>query len=272
MDDQVRTIVAADVDDLAEQGSALLLSLIRQALEERGSARVILTGGRTPRLTYGLLAAGITAAGIDVGRVSWFFGDERWVPRDDPQSNEGMALSTLLRPIGATEGSVHSWHAGSGDAVDCARRYDGIVKSAMGSPVTAPDVLLLGIGSDGHTASLFPGAVAHLPDGREVLVAPDIAAGRAAPHGPPLPAAAAAVEGGAARGWRLTLCPDFLRTSRCVVFLVAGAEKSAALARARQGDPGIPAGWIRGKRTIFLATRDTMGPERADFSGYIRHA
>jgi 6-phosphogluconolactonase/glucosamine-6-phosphate isomerase/deaminase len=285
-DEPVRTVVTEDVEDLSEQASALLLSLIREALEKRGRARIILTGGVTPRLTYRLLASRITAAGLDVGRMSWFFGDERWVSRDDPQSNEGMALETLLRPIKAPEGSVHSWHAGSGDAVDCARRYDEIVRAAMGSARAAPDILLLGIGPDGHTASLFPGAVAHLPDGSQVLVAPDIMAGRTPPgraastnvpgraarHGPPLHAAAAAVEGGAARGWRLTLCPDFLRTSRYVVFLVAGAEKSAALARALRGDPGTPAGWIRGKRTAFLVTRDTMGPERADYRGDIQHA
>jgi 6-phosphogluconolactonase/glucosamine-6-phosphate isomerase/deaminase len=283
MNEPVQTIVAADAEDLAQQASGLIITVIRQALEERGQARVILTGGRTPRLTYSLAAEAIRAEGIDVRRLSWFFGDERWVGRDDPQSNEGMALEALLRPIGAPEDSVHSWHAGAGDPVACARRYDAIVREAL-SGRGAPDLLLLGIGADGHTASLFPGAVAHLPDGQEVLVAPDIPgrADSASVHGwaaqgraafADVPGwAAAAVEGGAARGWRLTLCPDFLRTSRCVLFMASGPEKAAALDRARRGDPATPAGWIRGRRTIFMATRDAMGPEAPDYAGGVRHA
>lgn len=267
----VQTIVAEDTRDLAEQASRLLLSLIKEALQDRGGARVILSGGTTPRPTYELLASGIAAQGIAVEKVSWFFGDERWVTRDDPQSNEGMALETLLWPIGAPAHTVHSWHAGSGDPVECARRYDGVVKAAMGTTRTSPDILLLGIGPDGHTASLFPGAVAHLPDGRQVLVAPDICGGTV-PQGLSLPVAAAAVQGGAARGWRLTLCPDLLRSSRCVIFLVAGADKAAALRRARKGDPGMPAAWIRGKKTYFIATRDAMGPEEPDYGRDIRNA
>jgi 6-phosphogluconolactonase/glucosamine-6-phosphate isomerase/deaminase len=299
----LRTIVAADAEDLARQAADLVLSLIQRALKERGRARVILTGGATPRRAYGLLAEGILAARVEVERVEWFFGDERWVGRDDPQSNEGMALASLLRPIRAPEATVRSWRAGTGDPVDCARRYDAMVRQAMAGARNAPDVLLLGIGADGHTASLFHGAVAHLPDGRQILITPDIhgaggqsqsrspsldravpgrvdaaaangraAPGRTSPHGPPMRSAAAAVEGGAARGWRLTLCPDFLRTSRCVVFLAAGREKADALARALSGDPATPASWIRGGTTIFMATRDAMGPEAPDFAGWITHA
>jgi 6-phosphogluconolactonase len=268
----VFTIVAEDVQDLAEQASRLLLSLITEALKDRGDARVILSGGTTPRATYKLLASGISAQGIEIEKVSWFFGDERWVPHDDPQSNEGMALETLLWPIGAPAHTVHSWHAGSGDPVECARRYDAVVKAAMGTARTSPDILLLGIGPDGHTASLFPGAVAHLPDGRQVLVAPDICGSNTAPQGLSLPVAAAAVQGGAARGWRLTLCPDLLRTSRSVIFLAEGADKTTALRRARKGDPGTPAAWIRGRKTYFIATRDAMGPEQPDYGRDIRNA
>ena len=111
----------------------------------------------------------------------------------------------------------------------------------------SPDVVILGIGPDGHTASLFPGATACLPDGAMVPVARDMSTR--------FPAAAIR-GGGAPAGWRLTLCPDFLRTSLHVVFLAAGADKAGPVRRAVDGDPGTPAGWIRGTTTHFIVTRD----------------
>ena len=130
----------------------------------------------------------------------------------------------------------------------------------MGKPADAPDLLILGMGADGHTASLFPGATAHLPGGARVLVSSD------------LPVEAAAVEGVAERGWRLTLCPVFLRTSRCVVFLVAGQDKAPALRRARAGERGTPAAWIRGATTWFLVTREAMGSEEPGYGREVLHA
>ena len=124
------------------------------------------------------------------------------------------------------------------------------ITAAMAKGAGGPDLVVLGIGADGHTASLFPGASALLPDGRRIPVAPHMGA------------IAAAIESTPARGWRLTLCPDFLRTSRQVVFLVSGFDKVPALIRARQGDPATPAAWIRGASTYFIVTRDAMGPEK----------
>ena len=257
----LQTIVVDDARDLAEQASVVLLATIRAALAERNAARIILAGGSTPRETYRLLADGIAREGIPVDHLLWLFGDERWVDRDDQQSNEGMARGALLRPIGAPERTILTWKAGKGDPVDCAAAYEASVTSVMGTAAgTLPDLLVLGLGADGHTASLFPGATAVLPGGRRVPVGPD------------LPGTAAAVEGEAPRGWRLTLCPVFLRTSRSVLFLVAGRDKEAALKRVRHGDVATPGAWIRGRQTHIFATRDAMGPEAADFGREVRHA
>jgi 6-phosphogluconolactonase len=206
---------------------------------------VILAGGSTPRPAYSLLAEGLTERALPARAITWYFGDERWVPPDDPQSNERMARETLLERIGAPESSVRSWSAGTGDPVDCARRYGEALRSD--TERENPDILLLGIGPDGHTASLFPGATACLPDGSTVPVAHSIS-GRF--H------AAAIRGGGAPAGWRLTLCPDFLRTTNHVVFLAAGADKAGPVRRALDGDVGTPAGWIRGRTTDFIVTRD----------------
>jgi 6-phosphogluconolactonase len=160
---------------------------------------------------------------------------------------------TLLAPIAAPESSIRSWKAGHGDPVECARRYG---EALLAEPkAEKPDILLLGIGPDGHTASLFPGASACLPDGRTVPVARDIS--------PQFPAAAIR-GGGAPAGWRLTLCPDFLRTSRHVVFLASGADKAGPVRGAVNGDAGTPAGWIRGVTTLYIVTRDAAPRQERD--------
>ncbi|MGA2479076.1 MAG: 6-phosphogluconolactonase [Spirochaetia bacterium] len=255
---EVQTLVAEDPGALAELASGFLLAAISEALFARGSARVILAGGETPRLTYSLLAAGISERRIPLSALSWYLGDERWVPRDDPQSNEGMARAALLSKIGAPEESIRGWKAANGTPVDCAREYaDEITRGMNGS---APDLLILGLGADGHTASLFPGSTAWLPGGEQVTVGHD------------MPGTAAAVEAGAGKGWRLSLCPRFLRTSRSVVFLVAGADKSPALRRVLAADPATPGAWIRGESTCYIVTRDAAGPERPQYGQEIRHA
>jgi 6-phosphogluconolactonase len=158
-----------------------------------------------------------------------------------------MARETLLGRIDAPENTIHSWHAGAGDPVECARLYAESLHAALQGEV--PDIVLLGVGPDGHTASLFPGATAWLPAGRKVPVGPRMSTGDLA----------AAIQGGNAPGWRLTLCPAILCRARHVVFLAAGADKTDAVRRAVNGDVGTPAAWIRGTTTTFIVTRDAAG-------------
>ena len=251
-------IAAVDREHLAEEAGRIILERIRQAQATRGRASVILAGGSTPRVLHAWLVGNIPASGLRIGGITWYLGDERWVPVSDPQSNEGMARESLLGPIGAPEATIVSWSAGTGDPVDCAHRYAQSVQAHLGSDV--PDVVVLGIGVDGHTASLFPGSSAFLPDGRQVAV------------GPGLPGTAAAIRGGNAPGWRLTLCPGVLRSARQVVFLASGKDKTDAVRRAVNGDPGTPAAWIRGAATTFVVTRDAAGPADTGYGPEIRHA
>lgn len=240
-----QVVVANDLETLAREASQLVLSWLIESIRKRGRARVILAGGSTPKKTYTLVASGISDQALPARVVEWYFGDERWVRETDPQSNEGMARETLLAPISAPETSIRSWQAGRGDPVDCARRYGKMFREDLRGEM--PDILILGIGPDGHTASLFPGATAFLPDGQQVPVAHSVS---------PVFAAAAIRGGGAPSGWRLTLCPDCLRTSRHVIFVAAGADKADPVRRAVDGDPGTPAAWIRGMTTHFIVTRD----------------
>lgn len=251
-------VVVEDRDALAEEAGRIVLERVAEALAVRRRASVILAGGSTPRVMHAWLAGNIRGRNLQVGRVTWYLGDERWVPVEDPQSNEGMARETLLGPIGAPEDTIASWGAGSGDPVECARRYGESVRARLGPEV--PDVLVLGIGADGHTASLFPGSTAFLPDGRQLPVEPG------------LPGTAAAIRGGNAPDWRLTLCPGILRSARHVIFLVSGADKADAVRRAANGDPLTPAAWIRGGTTTFVVTRDAAGSADTGYGPDIRRA
>jgi 6-phosphogluconolactonase len=253
----METRVYANADALADAAGGLFYDTILLGIESRENAVVILSGGNTPRESYSRLAQRIVREGLPVERILWLFADERWVPVSDPQSNEGMIRKRLLSPIGAPEKTILSWDAGSGDPAVKAAEYAKRLHQRLAGH--RPEVAVMGIGADGHTASLFPGAFYAAPDGtmKEIRT------------GFPAEAAAIRREDGT---WRLTLSPSFFSRARLVAFLAAGAEKREALARVRRGDPALPASWVRGSRTLFLATRETAGPDGVDFGRKVRLA
>lgn len=206
-------LVCPDPDALAEAARTRIEQAARDAIQARGSFHLALAGGSTPARTYARLARGPELP-------SWhlWFGDERCVPPDDPRSNYGMVAGTgLLSRV--SDGHVHRIRGEAGP--EEARRYEEELEALLGQ---APrlDLVLLGLGTDGHTASLFPGTAA-LESRSWVTtgIAPT------APH------------------QRITVTFRTLKEARALLFLVAGAEKAAALGRAIAGDPGVPAGRIR---------------------------
>jgi 6-phosphogluconolactonase len=185
-----------------------------------GSFRIALSGGSTPKGLYERLAQPRYAARVDWACVHVFWGDERCVPASDPASNQRMARETWLDHVPLPAVNLHAIR-GEGDPVTAADAYERDLRDAFatpsGPPRTAPgarfDLVLLGLGVDGHTASLFPGSPALRETQRWVC--------------------AQRVEELAA--WRISLTPLVINAAAEVIFLVSGAEKAAILRRALAG-------------------------------------
>ena len=200
--------------------------LCGNAVASRGRFAVCCSGGSTPRRLYELLAGPDIVTRFPWDRVHWFWGDERFVPHDHPDSNYRMVQAALLSRAPVPEANIHPIPTGHLSPEQAAGAYEKDLKAFYGAEALDParplfDVMLLGIGDDGHTASLFPGHPA-LKEGWHWVVAVL----------------------GAKSEARITLTYPALDSSRDVIFLAAGEEKRSVVRRARAGDPALPAARI----------------------------
>ncbi len=189
-----------DLADLTWAVAALIVKLGKQALAEREVFRLALSGGNTPVPLYALLALPEWRVQLDWARTHIYFTDERCVPPDHAESNYGMVRRALLEPTRVPEANVHRMR-GEIEPNEAAAAYDALLG---GVPL---DVMLLGMGEDGHTASLFPQTTA-LNETERACVANYV---------PQLGA------------WRLTLSAPYINAARHKLFMVSGAEKATAL-------------------------------------------
>lgn len=231
---ETRFIVRSDAEGVAREAADLWRRHAAEAVAAHGAFRTLLSGGSTPRRLFELLAA------EPRGSLPWplthlFWGDERTVPPDHRDSNYGMTRAALLDVVATPAAQVHRMHAERTDADEAARDYQAAVAASFGvdpaGPPPAFDLVWLGLGTDAHTASLFPGTAA-LREQARWFVANDV---------PQL----------ATR--RLTATYPLLGAARAVVFLVAGADKAPAVARvlARGGDVNdAPARGVRPAGTV----------------------
>lgn len=207
MDPPERVVVTAP-EALAPRVAAWIAAELGQAIAARGTASLALAGGTTPRAVYAELTGPPFSGSLDWARVDIFFGDERAVPPDHPESNYGMARAALLSRVPIPAERVHRMEAERPDREQAAADYARCLPRRL-------DVLLLGMGPDGHTASLFPRSPALAE--RERLVVPVVG-----PKPPPE---------------RLTITPPVIAAARAVAVIVTGVGKAAAVARALEGAP-----------------------------------
>lgn len=199
-------IIVLDEAALAVAAAQWLADAIRAAIGARGRCTVALAGGTSPKAVYAALAGLVNWSKVEI-----FFGDERAVPPGDPQSNYRVVAETLLSRVRVPPARVHRMEAERPDLEAAATDYARALPERL-------DVLLLGMGPDGHTASLFPGSPALEEMTRRVVSVLD------APKPP-------------AR--RLTITPPVIAAARAVAVLATGAEKAAVLARALEGPPAV---------------------------------
>jgi 6-phosphogluconolactonase len=202
------------------------------ALAAKGPFRVSLSGGSTPKTFYALLASAEFKDRFPWQRVSWYWGDERFVPHDHPESNYRMTREAMLDKAPIPPGNIHPVPT-DGTPDDAARRYEGTLQKAYGAAILDParplfDITLLGLGGDGHTASLLPGESVLAERRRWVA---------AVSHGRP--------------EIRITMTYPVLESSRSVAFLVAGREKAAILRAIRAGGSDVPAARLRPIGALF---------------------
>ena len=216
-------VVCADPQDLAKRVADWLIERIG---EHPGKVRIALCGGETPKTFYELLATEEYSKRIPWRRVHLFWGDERFVPHDDPKSNYRMTREALVSKVPLPETNVHPIPI-DGTPEDAAARYERLLQDEYGAMAFDParplfDVNFLGLGENGHTASLMPGQP--VLGERRRWVAP-------LPHGAPEA--------------RITLTYPALESSRFVAFLVSGAKKAEVLKAVRSGPSDLPAARLK---------------------------
>jgi 6-phosphogluconolactonase len=211
--------VLSDAERLALAAADRFVSLASAAIARRGRFCVALAGGSTPEPVYARLAQRPRAGKIDWARVEVFWGDERSVPPDHPDSNYRMAHQSLLDRVPIPEKNVHRIR-GELPPQEAAAAYRLELQDHLGVDGRF-DLILLGMGPDGHTASLFPGTDAVQEQEHSVV----------------------AVYVEKLDTWRVTLTLPVINAARQVVFLVGGEQKAHSLARVHAGEP-LPAAMV----------------------------
>jgi 6-phosphogluconolactonase len=207
--DLVTTV--SDGAELARATAEHIIAILHEVLGKRDRAHIALAGGSTPRAVNALLTAPPRRDAVDWSRVVFWFGDERCVPPDDADSNYRMNRETLLDPLGIDPARIHRMR-GEDDPTAAAADYDVILRRELGERPRL-DLILLGMGPEGHTASLFPGTVAGIDNDKCCI----------AHYVPKLDK------------WRITLTPRAINDARNVAITAGGAEKADALHEVLEG-------------------------------------
>ena len=215
-----RVIVVPDGSALAREAAECFARAVEQAVAERGQAFVALSGGTTPKQMGTILAREPYRSRIPWERVHIFWGDERWVPLGSPESNAGEAKRGFLDLVPIPVANVHPWETEAESPREAAAAYEALLRETFGEQGGVPhfDLVLLGMGDDGHTASLFPNTDA-LAENQKLAVANFV---------PKIDAT------------RLTLTPPVLNAAREILFLVGGPGKADTLEAVLEG-PELPA-------------------------------
>src|SRR6185295_5311122 len=239
MADSNEVRVFSNAAELARGAADEISFRIQETLRESGRFTWALSGGSTPRALYRLLASEPYRERLPWRAIHFFWGDERHVPPDHAESNFRMAREAMLDAVPVPAENIHRIAGEEPDTVRAAKLYEDELRSFFAlAPGEWPrfDLVLLGLGKDGHTASLFPGSAA-VRERERLVVAPWVEAQRA---------------------FRITLTPPVLSHARRTLFLISGAEKATALQAVLAGErepDRYPAQAVKGNR-LWLVDRE----------------
>ena len=228
--DIVRTEILPDSGTVAIRAAERIARVAREAVTERGRCALAFSGGTTPWRAFSALAE----EDVPWDRVHLFQVDERVAPPGDPERNDSRLREALIDRIAIPPANVHPMPVEAEDLDLGARRYEAILRQIVGTPPVL-DLVQLGLGEDGHTASLFPG------DAGLRVVDSDVA-----------------VIGIHKGRRRMTLTFPAIDRARCILWLVTGSGKAVALERLLAGDRSIPAGRVLSSRAVLLADMATQ--------------
>lgn len=198
-----------DAEQLARAAAELFVSLSASAIHTRGRFRIVLSGGSTPRRVYQLLSTAEFSNRVDWHRVDFFWGDERYVSAEDRESNYRMTSETLLSHISIPTENVHRIRTEISPPSEAASAYEMEIRKSFQNTSSIPqfDLIFLGLGTNGHTASLFPHSAA-LSEPARLVVANFVSE---------------------MKMWRITMTAPLLNRGRTVAFLVEGDHKAEVL-------------------------------------------
>jgi 6-phosphogluconolactonase len=240
----VQFTVLRSVAEVAATTADRFVDAARRAIDERGRFFVALSGGSTPKQVYPLLASPPRRDAVDWSRVEFFWGDERAVPPDHPESNFGVAYQMLLANLAHVRPeAIHRMPAEARDLDAAALAYEAEMRLTFELRGTKPpsfDLIWLGMGPDGHVASLFPGT-AGLDERERWVIANWV---------PSL------------KAWRMSLTFPVLNAAREAIVVATGSAKADALRRVRGGDTDLPASRLRPSQLEWIVDAAAAGEGR----------
>ena len=218
-------------DDLARTAAGLFVAKSREAILKKGRFTVALSGGSTPKRLYELLADPTEPFREQIAweKIHFFWSDERHVPPDHPESNFRMTNEALLSRVPVAEDNVHRVAGENPSASDAAAQYEETLKAVTSEALPQLDLILLGLGTDGHTASIFPGSEV-LQETKRLVAAPWVEK---------------------FGSYRITMTLPLLNNGGSVVFLVSGDEKAEIVKEVLEGPERYPAQAVKPKGELL---------------------
>ena len=226
--------------ELARGAAEHFVTASLAAVDQRGFFTVALSGGSTPKALYELLAdpSEQFRDRIPWSKTHFFWSDERHVPPDHPDSNYRMAYEAMLSLVPVVESHVHRVSSENPSAQEAADEYEHSLKQIVNQDLPRIDLILLGLGGDGHTASLFPGTEV-LSETKRLVAAPWVQK---------------------LQTYRITMTVPLLNNAECVMFLVSGAEKAQIIKAVLEGPQKYPAQLIKPTHGQLLWLTDQIRP------------